>query len=134
MRIGEAARQAGVNVQTIRFYERRGVLGRPRRLASGYRDYAPEDVRRIMGVKRAQKLGFTLAEIQELMRLEQPGQHLEHVQAVAHAKIQDVDEKIRSLKAIRKSLEHLLRDAARERLLQRTKKGSKHCPVLEENP
>jgi len=134
MRIGEAAREAGVNIQTIRFYERRGVLGRPRRLASGYRDYALEDVRRLIGVKRAQKLGFTLAEIQELMRLEQPGQHLEHVQAVAQVKIRDVDEKIRSLKAIRKSLERLLRDAARERLLQKTKKGSKHCPVLEENP
>jgi DNA-binding transcriptional MerR regulator len=124
MRIGETALRAGVNVQTIRFYERRGVLGRPRRLASGYRDYAPEDVRRIMGVKRAQKLGFTLAEIQELMRLEQPGQHLEHVRVVAHDKIRDIDEKIRSLKAIRKSLERLLREAD---------KGTAHCPVLEES-
>ena len=123
MRIGETALHAGVNVQTIRFYERRGVLGRPRRLASGYRDYAPEDVRRIMGVKRAQKLGFTLAEMQELMRLEQPGQHLEHVRAVAHGKIHDIEEKIRSLKAIRKSLERLLREA---------EKGSTRCPVLEE--
>jgi len=134
MRIGEAARRAGVNVQTIRFYERRGVLGRSQRLASGYRDYAPEDVRRLIGVKRAQKLGFTLAEIQELMRLEQPGQHLAHVQAVARVKIRDVDEKIRSLKAIRKSLERLLREAEKERLLRKTKKGSKRCPVLEENP
>jgi len=125
MRIGEAARRAEVNVQTIRFYERRGVLGLPRRLASGYRDYAPEDVRRIIGVKRAQKLGFTLAEIQELMRLEQPGLHVEHVHAVAHGKIRDIDEKVRALKGIRKSLERLLREA---------EKGSKRCPVLEDNP
>lgn len=123
MRIGQTALRAGVNIQTIRFYERRGLLAEPRRLASGYRDYAPEDVRRILGVKRAQKLGFTLAEIQELMRLEEPGQHIEHVHAVAHGKIRDIDEKIRALKAMRKSLEGLLRQAGK----------GKRCPVLEED-
>jgi DNA-binding transcriptional MerR regulator len=124
VKIGETAQRAGVNVQTIRFYERRGVLGRPRRLSSGYRDYLPEDVRRLIGVKRAQKLGFTLAEIQELMRLEEPGLHVEHVRSVAQAKVRDIDEKIKSLKAIRKSLVRLLREAGKAR---------PSCPVLEED-
>jgi DNA-binding transcriptional MerR regulator len=124
MRIGETAQRAGVNVQTIRFYERRGLLAKPRRLASGYRDYASEDVRRIVAVKRAQKLGFTLSEIQELMRLEQPGQHIEQVRSVAVVKIRDIDEKVRSLKSLRKSLEALLRNAANT---------NPQCPVLEED-
>ncbi len=122
MKIGEVARSAGVNTQTIRFYERRGLLSRPRRLASGYRDYTGETVQRVLGIKRAQKLGFTLAEIQELMRLEQPGLHVEHVRAVAGAKIVDIDEKIRALKGIRRSLELLLRES---------RKRKPKCPVLQ---
>ncbi len=124
MRIGETALRAGVNVQTIRFYERRGLLAKPRRLASGYRDYSPEDVRRIVAVRRAQKLGFTLSEIQELMRLEQPGQHIEQVRAVADAKIRDIDEKLRALKSLRKSLQAMMRNAAAT---------NPQCPVLEED-
>jgi DNA-binding transcriptional MerR regulator len=123
MRIGETARMAGVNVQTIRFYERRGVLGKAPRLDSGYRDYSQSDVRRIVAVKRAQKLGFTLGEIQELMRLEQPGLHIEHVRKVAHSKILEIDEKIKALKQIRRSLEEMLVQAA-------TQETS--CPVLDE--
>jgi MerR family transcriptional regulator, copper efflux regulator len=124
MRIGEAARRAGVNVQTIRFYERRGLLSPARRLASGYRDYPPGEVRRVVAVKRAQKLGFTLSEIHELMRLETPGLHVEQVRAVAQAKIRDIDARIRSLKSIRKSLEGMLRESA---------KAGPNCPVLEED-
>jgi DNA-binding transcriptional MerR regulator len=123
MRIGEVARGAQVNVQTVRFYERRGLLAKPRRLASGYRDYPVEAPRRVAMIKRAQKLGFTLAEIQELMRLEEPGLHRRHVRKVAQAKLRDIDERIRALRGIRKSLESLIRQA---------EKKSKNCPVLEE--
>ncbi len=122
MRIGEVARKAGVNAQTVRFYERRGLLSRPRRLSSGYRDYTAEAAQRIVGIKRAQKLGFTLAEIQELMQLEEPGLHVEHVRAVARGKIRDIDEKILALRGLRKSLEQLLRQSDG---------GARHCPVLE---
>jgi len=69
LRIGEVAGRAGVNVQTLRFYERRGLLPEPPRRASGYREYAPESVRRVRFIKRAQELGFTLAEVEELLRL-----------------------------------------------------------------
>ena len=64
MRIGEVARQAGVNVQTLRYYERRGLLREPARRSSGYREYPPHTVRLIRFIKRAQELGFTLAEIE----------------------------------------------------------------------
>jgi DNA-binding transcriptional MerR regulator len=124
MRIGETARRAGVNVQTLRFYERRGVLGRATRLDSGYRDYSQSDVKRIVAVKRAQKLGFTLGEIQELMKLENPDLHIEHVRKVAHAKIREIDEKMKALKQIRRSLARMLKDAA-------TREAT--CPVLEED-
>jgi MerR family mercuric resistance operon transcriptional regulator len=123
MLIGEVARRAGVNAQTIRFYERRGLIARPRRLDSGYRDYPTETSKRVAGIKRAQKLGFTLAEIQELMQLEEPGLHVKHVRQVALAKLRDIDERIKALKGIRKSLEHLVLQAER---------GSQYCPVLED--
>lgn len=123
MRVGEVANAAGVNVQTVRFYERRGLLAKPSRLSSGYRDYPAGAAQRVIGVKRAQKLGFTLTEIQELMRLEEPGLHIEHVRAIATSKIRDVDEKIRGLRRIRKSLEELLSQA---------EKKTNHCPVLED--
>src|SRR5262247_1461486 len=63
MRIGELARATGVNIQTIRFYERRGLLKQPRRLPSGYRDYPAGTVRIIAFIKRNQKVGFSLKEI-----------------------------------------------------------------------
>ncbi|MEO7474382.1 MAG: MerR family transcriptional regulator, partial [Gemmatimonadales bacterium] len=67
VRISDIAKQAGVNVQTLRFYERRGLLPQPVRLASGYRNYDRAAVRRVRFIKRAQELGFTLAEINELL-------------------------------------------------------------------
>jgi DNA-binding transcriptional MerR regulator len=75
-------------------------------------------------VKRAQKLGFTLGEIQELMKLENPDLHIEHVRKVAHAKIREIDEKMKALKQIRRSLARMLKDAA-------TREAT--CPVLEED-
>lgn len=69
MWMSEAAQQAGVNVQTIRYYERRGLLPSPRRRTSGYRELPPDTVRRVRFIKRAQDLGFSLDEIAELLRL-----------------------------------------------------------------
>ena len=69
MRIGEVAAQAGVNVQTIRFYERRGLLKKPHRLRSGYRDYPAEAVEVVRFIKRTQEKGFTLREIGHLLGL-----------------------------------------------------------------
>ena len=105
LRIGEVAGRAGVNVQTLRFYERRGLLPEPPRRASGYREYAPESVRRVRFIKRAQELGFTLAEVEELLRLrEDPRIPCREVRATAETKIADIEEKMRRLRAMRAAL------------------------------
>ncbi len=105
LKIGEVAERGGVNLQTIRYYEREGLLPEPPRLASGYRMFPEKTVRRVKFIKRAQELGFRLAEIRELLSL-----RLDHhrssseVRALAEAKISDIEEKIRTLKAMKKAL------------------------------
>ena len=124
LRIGEVAAEAGVNVQTLRFYERRGLLPHPPRRASGYRQYAPEAVRRVRFIKRAQELGFTLAEIGELLRLrEDPRIPCRDVRATAETKIADIEEKLRRLRAMRAALAVLVESCAANR--------EHHCPLLE---
>jgi len=109
MRIGEAAARAGVNVQTFRYYERRGLLDPPPRGPSGYRDYPEETVRLVRFVKRAQELGFSLGEIATLTRLRQlGGRPRGQVRTLAERKLGDVDGKIRQLRAIRRALQALV--------------------------
>ena len=124
MRIGEVAREAGVNIQTLRYYERRGLLEEPRRTPSGYRSYAAETVRVVRFVKRAQELGFSLSEIGELLRLRtSPSRNRERVHARAAAKLGDIDQKIRSLEAMRGAL---------TALVEACRCGSApECPILE---
>lgn len=109
MRIGEVAARAGVSVQALRYYERRGLLDPPLRRPSGYREYAPGVVRRVRAIKWAQGLGFRLREIRELVRL-----GIEHMkgppaaaQVKIEAKIREIDEEVRRLKAMRASLRAL---------------------------
>src|SRR6266516_7857967 len=125
MRIGEVARQAGVNVQTLRYYERRGLLREPGRRASGYREYPPDTARLIRFIKRAQELGFTLAEIEELLRLrEDQRASCAEVRDAANAKIEDIDRKIQSLRAMKRALSILVNSCASD--------GSiRECPILE---
>jgi MerR family transcriptional regulator, mercuric resistance operon regulatory protein len=73
MRTGEVALQAQVNAQTLRYYERRGLLPEPQRTRSGYRAYTPDAVRVVRFVKRAQQLGFTLDDIEDLLHLSEGG-------------------------------------------------------------
>ena len=111
MRIGEVARQAGVNIQTIRFYERRGLLKEPHRRPSGYRDYSVDAIRRVQFIKSSQSVGFTLQEIQALIRLRAQRLHsAEQVRAVGEAKIRAIDEKILQLQTMRNELDLLLRN------------------------
>jgi len=113
LRIGEVAAQAGVNVQTLRYYERRGLLEEPGRRSSGYREYPAVTVQAVRFIKRAQELGFTLKEIEELLHLQAAhGQSCVEAAAAAQAKIQDIDKKIRSLKAIKSLLEELVAGCA----------------------
>lgn len=108
MKIGELARRAGVNVQTVRYYERRGLLDEPARRASGYREYGAEALDRLRFIRRAQELGFTLAEIVDLLALRlDPHTTAADVKARAREKIEEIDGKIHDLERIRGALAHL---------------------------
>ncbi len=108
LKIGEVANRAGVNLQTIRYYEREGLLPEPPRLASGYRMFPEDAVRRVRFIKRAQELGFTLSEIKELLAL-RVDQHRRSadVRTLAEAKITDIEQKIRTLQAMKRILKQL---------------------------
>ena len=105
LRIGEVAERGGVNLQTIRYYEREKLLPDPPRLASGYRVYPDQTVRRVRFIKRAQEIGFTLAEIRELLAIRiDSGRDSAEVRALANAKINDIEEKIQTLHRIKEAL------------------------------
>jgi DNA-binding transcriptional MerR regulator len=110
MRIGQLAAQSSVSVQTIRYYERRGLLKKPRRLSSGYRDYSPEGVAILGFIKRSQESGFTLKEIGTILRLLST-HSLSAVEARARVenKVREIDERIRSLELIRNKLSNSLK-------------------------
>jgi Hg(II)-responsive transcriptional regulator len=106
--IARAAREAGVNIETVRFYERRGLIERPPK-GEGYRVYSPDQVARIRFVKEAQQIGFSLAEIKELLALRaDPNADCSAVQQQAMAKQQEVRRKIEQLREIDAALETLI--------------------------
>lgn len=103
--IGGLAKEANVNVETIRYYERRRLLPEPLRTPAGYRIYPADAVRRLYFVKRAQELGFSLKEIKELLGLRvRPGTTSADIRKRAEVKIADIDKKIHTLQAMKKSL------------------------------
>jgi DNA-binding transcriptional MerR regulator len=107
--IGWVAAEAGVNVQTLRYYERRGLLPRPSRTASGYREYTAETAQLVRFIKRAQGLGFTLAEAQELLKLRaSPARDRSRIRKIANAKIADIDVRVARLTAMRESIASLV--------------------------
>ena len=111
MRIGELAERADVSVQTVRYYERRGLIPEPPRSSGGYRLYDETYVRRLHFIGRAQELGFTLKKIKKLLALRTgPEVECAEVRSIAEAKLADVEDKIRDLQRIRKVLGHLTRD------------------------
>lgn len=123
--ISKVAASAGVNVQTLRYYERRGILAEPDRSPAGYRQYEPETVTRIRFIKRAQELGFTLEEITELLDLRiEPGAACATVEARARAKLTLVEEKIRQLTGLREVLNDLVESCQRRQVTE-------DCPILE---
>ena len=103
--IGQLAKKANVNLETIRYYERRGLLPEPPRNKSGHREYSLEEVKRTEFIKRCQALGFSLKEIFELLSLKiKPGTTCGDVKARAESKIADVEKRIVDLEKIRKAL------------------------------
>ena len=109
MRIGKASREAGVNVQTLRYYERRGLLPKTNRLASGYREYDPATVALVRFIRNAQELGFTLTEIGELIALRnERSRSDEDVRRLATKTIEEMDRRIRQLTEMKGELAALV--------------------------
>jgi DNA-binding transcriptional MerR regulator len=108
MRIGEVAERAGVNIETLRYYERRGLLPAPVRGPGGHRSYDDEAVRFVRAIKETQSLGFTLAEIEEYLRLIQRQSPSAAMRGRVAAKIGEVDAKIASLRRVRDELARVL--------------------------
>jgi MerR family transcriptional regulator, copper efflux regulator len=124
--IGEVANRAGVGVETVRFYERKGLLAEPPRLASGYRQYPPDAIRRILFIHRAQALGFSLREVSDLLSLhvEKPRQSCGEVRRRAEAKLADIDSRIAGLVHMKSALQPLV-EACRKRA------DTSECPILD---
>ena len=103
LRIGDVAARAGVTVETLRYYERRGLLPPARRLRSGYREYTADTVAVVRFIKRAQSLGFTLAEVEELVRLRErawAGDATHLLRDAVVAKTEDIERRMRELRAL----------------------------------
>lgn len=123
--IGQVARSAGVGVETVRFYERQGLLQEPARKDSGYRQYPEDVVARLHFIKRAKELGFSLKEIKELLALRvDPETTCGEVKRRAEAKIADVEEKIQALQRIKKALVQLT-------AVCRGRGPTSECPILD---
>lgn len=106
--IGTLAERGGVSVETIRYYQRRALLDEPAKPTGGFRQYPEESVKRILFIKRAQALGFTLEEIHDLLALDQRKACLETRELAAH-KVELIAQKIADLSKMKKSLARLVR-------------------------
>jgi Hg(II)-responsive transcriptional regulator len=122
--IGQLAKNAGVGIDTVRFYERRGLLPEPERTTSGYRLYGNATVARIHFIRRAKQLGFTLDEIIILLRLQDQGGEKSDVRSLTQHKLEEIDAKIADLERIRSVLHKLSQKCSG--------KGSvAGCPIIE---
>jgi len=122
---GKLARRAGVNIETVRYYERQGLIPKPPRRESGYRLYPPDMVKRIQFIKHAQELGFSLKEISELLSLKlDPETPCHEVRKRAEAKITDIEEKIKTLQKMKKALSRLTKACSGRGPVS-------ECPILE---
>ncbi len=123
--IGQVARRAGVGVETVRFYERQGLLEKPPRTESGYRQYPPEAVSRLYFIKKAKEVGFSLKEIKELLSLRlDSAATCQDVKSRAEAKILDIGQKIQALKRMKQALTDLTKACSG--------RGSvSECPILQ---
>jgi MerR family mercuric resistance operon transcriptional regulator len=123
--IGQVARSAEVGIETVRFYERQGLLEEPARKQSGYRQYGEDVVARLRFIRRAKELGFSLKEIKELLALRvDPTTTCAEVRSKATAKIADVEQKIEALQRIRNALVKLT-------AICRGRGPTGECPILD---
>lgn len=123
--IGQLARMGGVNVQTVRFYERQGILEPILRKESGYRLYNADSLKRLHFIRQAKDLGFSLKEIQSLLTLRvRTASRCDQVRQKAQEKLHGVREKIKHLQNLERNLKRLVRDCKRRVI-------SDSCPILE---
>ncbi|WP_395058636.1 Hg(II)-responsive transcriptional regulator [Polaromonas sp.] len=120
--IGAFATSAGVNVETIRFYQRKGLLNEPERPYGSIRRYGDAEVQRVKFVKTAQRLGFSLDEIAELLKLED-GTQCREAQGLAEQKLRDVQLKLEDLRRIEATLDTLVKRCHATR-------GTVSCPLI----
>jgi DNA-binding transcriptional MerR regulator len=125
MKIGEVAKRSGVGIETIRYYEREELLQEPERRPSGYRQYDESTVKRLDYISRAKELGFTLAEIRELLELSFAAhESCDQIRQRAEAKIADIENKIRSLQQMKRSLGKIVDH-------YRVKNSAHDCPLVQ---
>ena len=125
MTIGELAKACGVGVETIRYYERRGLIPDPRPGKKGYREFSDDDARRVQFIKQAQGLGFTLKEIAELLALRVSSDTTcDDVRGLAQAKLEDIEEKLRTLRSFKRALGKLVDQCGRSG-------PDGQCPILD---
>lgn len=124
MTIGQLARSAGSDVETIRYYERRGLLPPPPRAGNGYRRYPPDAVRQLRFIRRAKTLGFTLTEIGELLSLREAGGNRASVKQLARARLADLESRLADLQRMRDALADLDRRCSGEGPVS-------GCPIIE---
>jgi Hg(II)-responsive transcriptional regulator len=122
--IGKLAAAAGVGVDTVRFYERAGLLRKPVRTPAGYRMYAPGDAARLRFVRRAKALGFSLEEVGQLLRLNDGSGRRSSVRALAQRRLAEIEQRLAELTRMRKTLRHLLKDCHGDGPLD-------GCPIIE---
>ena len=124
MRTSEVAARANVNVQTLRYYERRGLLAEPDRSAAGYRAYSLAAVHTVRSIKRAQELGFTLSDIEELLELSEGGPAgCAAVRSMAVTRLEDLERRISDLRSMYDGLSRLVATCKQPR-------SERECPVL----
>ena len=125
MTIGEVAKAAGVGVETVRFYERKRLLATPKRPHSGFRQYDGEAAQRIRFIRHAQDLGFSLAEVKQLLELRlDPRRSCADVKGEAEAKIEEINEKLTSLRRMRQALIKITHSCSGEG-------PTSACPILD---
>lgn len=120
--IGALAEAARVGVETIRYYQRRGLVEEPKKPLGGHRRYSASAVRRVVFIKRAQQLGFTLDEVKALLRLED-GQSCAETRTLAEHKLGIIEERLRDLNRMRRMLKTLINECA-------TGKRPRSCPII----
>jgi MerR family mercuric resistance operon transcriptional regulator len=123
MTIGKLHQRTGVLVETIRYYERIGILPRPARTQSGYRRYGLADAKRLTLVKRARELGFSLAEIRALLSLAGDGRRCADARAIAEQHVADIRTKIADLRTMKRVLDRAIDDCRDGRMAG--------CPLLD---